>query len=252
MMTAELPADTRMMGIVHAAFRRDLARVRLVLTAMPVPQGGRRRAVADQVLWLMQVLHAHHTAEDSGLWPLVRQRNPAAKQLLDAMEVDHRAIVPAMQALTAAARQYRSTDNDDPRLELVRALDWLTGVLEPHLDREVRDAMPVVAQALTARDLGAWNQTYNIKPKSPWQLGLDGQWLLDEIDPEGYQVVVQQVPAVPRFILLHGFARPYRRRRSAWWSSDAPHGHAAAPGRLPSRAGRTGDLPDTAPPPPGG
>ena len=40
MMTAELPADTRMMGIVHAAFRRDLARVRLVLTAMPVPQGG--------------------------------------------------------------------------------------------------------------------------------------------------------------------------------------------------------------------
>ena len=28
-----------MMGIVHAAFRRDLARVRLVLTAMPTPQG---------------------------------------------------------------------------------------------------------------------------------------------------------------------------------------------------------------------
>ena len=83
-------------------------------------------------------------------------------------------------------------------MRLVRALDWLTGVLEPHQDREVRDAMPVVAQALTARDLGAWNQTYNIKPKSPWQLGLDGQWLLDEIDPEGYQVVVQQVPAVPR------------------------------------------------------
>ena len=157
---------------------------------MPVPQGGRRQAVADQVLPLMQVLHAHHTAEDSGLWPLVRQRNPAGKQLL--------------------------------------------------------------AQALTARDLGAWNQTYNIKPKSPWQLGLDGQWLLDEIDPEGYQVVVQQVPAVPRFILLHGFARLYRRRRSAWWSSDAPDGHTAAPGRLPSRAGRTGDLPDTAPPPPGG
>jgi hypothetical protein len=118
MMTAELPADTRMMGIAHAAFRRDLARVRQVLTATPVPQGRHRPAVADQVLWLMQALHAHHTAEDSGLWPLVRQRNPAAKQLLDAMEADHRAIVPAMQALTEAARQYRSTDNDDPRLEL--------------------------------------------------------------------------------------------------------------------------------------
>jgi hypothetical protein len=27
------------MGIAHAAFRRDLARVRLVLTTTPVPQG---------------------------------------------------------------------------------------------------------------------------------------------------------------------------------------------------------------------
>src|SRR5579872_782815 len=33
MMTAGSPADTRMMGVVHAALRRDLARVRLMLTA---------------------------------------------------------------------------------------------------------------------------------------------------------------------------------------------------------------------------
>jgi len=39
-----------MMGIVHAAFRRDLARVRLMLTATPAPQGERRQAVADQVV----------------------------------------------------------------------------------------------------------------------------------------------------------------------------------------------------------
>jgi hypothetical protein len=34
------PADTQMMGIVHAAFRGDLARVRLVLTAVLAPPGG--------------------------------------------------------------------------------------------------------------------------------------------------------------------------------------------------------------------
>ena len=44
MMTAESPADTRMMGIVHAAFGRDLARVRLMLAAAPVPQGERRQS----------------------------------------------------------------------------------------------------------------------------------------------------------------------------------------------------------------
>ena len=66
MMTAESLADARMMGIVHAAFRRDLARVRLVLTAA-APQGGRRQAVAAQVVWLMHRLHEHHQTEDARL-----------------------------------------------------------------------------------------------------------------------------------------------------------------------------------------
>jgi hypothetical protein len=176
------------MGIVHAAFRRDLTRVRLVLTTTPVPQGSRRQAVAGQVLWLTEMLHAHHEAEDAGLWPFIRQRNPAAAQLLEAMEADHRAIVPAVEAVTAAAQQYRSTESDGPRLELVQALNSLTDVLLPHLDREVREAMPVVAETLTAPDWDAWQHKYVVKPKSLWQLGLEGHWLIDEIDPEGYQL----------------------------------------------------------------
>jgi iron-sulfur cluster repair protein YtfE (RIC family) len=88
-MAAQSPADTRMMGILHAAFRRDLARVRLVLTATPVSRGARRQAVADQVSWLMQRLHEHHQTEDEGLWPLVRRHNPAAAGLLQAMEAEH-------------------------------------------------------------------------------------------------------------------------------------------------------------------
>ena len=228
MMTAELPADTRIMGIVHAAFRRDLTRVRLVLTTTPVPQGSRRQAVAGQVLWLTEMLYAHHESEDAGLWPFIRQRNPAAAELLDAMEADHRAIVPAVEAVTATAQQYRSTESGGPRLELVQALNSLTDVLLPHLDREVQEAMPVVAETLTAPDLDAWQHKYVVKPKSLWQLGLEGHWLIDEIDPEGYQVAAHQVPAVPRFILLHGFARPYRRRTNAWWSPEVPAGHGAA------------------------
>ena len=165
MMTAESPADTRMMGIVHAAFRRDLVRVRLMLTAAPVPQGERRHAVADQVVWLMNKLHEHHHTEDAGLWPLIRRRNPAAAGLLEAMETEHRAIVPAIDALTAAAQRYRSAQGDAPREELIATLDALTSVLLPHLDREVAQAMPVVSQTLTAREWEAWNKQANDPPQ---------------------------------------------------------------------------------------
>jgi hypothetical protein len=134
------------------------------------------------------------------------------------MEADHRAIVPAMQALTAAARQYRSTDNDDP------AAGAGAGAGLAH-----RRAGAAPGPGSTGRDagggagphrpdLGAWNQTYNIKPKSPWQLGLDGQWLLDEIDPEGY----------------HGPDRPggpRTRRRLSRPARSSPQNRASARGR---------------------
>jgi hypothetical protein len=177
---------------------------------------------------MMEFLHAHHTGEDEGLWPLVRQQNPAAGALLDSLEADHLAISPAAAALAAAGQRYASTSADEPRADLVTALDALTRVLFPHLDREVEEAMPVVSASITRAQWHAVEQQYNIKPKSLAQLGMEGHWLLDGIDPEGYRIVVHTVPAVPRFILLHGFARAYRRRAQARWQ----------PGVQPERAER--------------
>jgi hypothetical protein len=228
MTTSLEPADTRMMGIVHGALRRDLLRMHDALTAEPYPQGRQRRALGEHVVWMMEFLHAHHTGEDEGLWPLVRARNPAADALLDSLEAEHRLIAPAAAALTAAGQRYAATVADEPRAELVTALDALAAVLFPHLDREVEEAMPVVSASITQADWHALEQEYNIKPKSLAQLGMEGHWLLDGIDAEGYQVVVNTVPAVPRFILLHGFARSYRRRAQARWQPGIHAERAAA------------------------
>jgi hemerythrin-like domain-containing protein len=214
------PADTRMMGIVHAALRRDLLRIQATITAEPYPTGRQRQALGEHVVWLMQWLHSHHSGEDVGLWPLVRERNPAAVPLLESMEAEHRAIVPAAAALTAAGQRYASTTTEDARQHLVEALDQLIGVVLPHLDREVAEAMPVVSRSISQADWDAVEQRYNVKPKSFRELGMEGHWILDGIDPEGYQVVVHTVPAVPRFILLHGFARAYRRQAQRRWRPD--------------------------------
>ncbi len=216
----DAPADTRMMGIVHSALKRDLLRAREVLAASPAPRGRQRRALGEHVTWMIKFLHAHHTGEDDGLWPLVRRRNPAAAELLDSLEADHARISHAAEAVTAAARAYTATAADPPRAELVEALDRLADVLVPHLDREVADAMPVVSASITEREWDAVEQEYNIKPKSMRQLGMEGHWLLEGIDPEGYDVVVRKVPPVARFVLLHGFGRAYRRSARARWTPE--------------------------------
>ena len=64
-------------------------------------------------------------------------------------------------------------------------------VLLPHLDREVEEAMPVVSRSISLAEWRAVEQRYNIKPKRLPQLGMEGHWLLDGIDAEGYSVVMQ-------------------------------------------------------------
>jgi hypothetical protein len=210
-----------MMDIVHSALKRDLRRAHSVLAATPPPLGRQRVALGRHVTWMLAFLHAHHTSEDEGWWPLIRSRNPAAAELLDSMEADHARIHPAAEAAATAARDYTATTTDPERVALVRALDALLAVLVPHLDREVAEAMPVVAASITQREWDALEQEHNIKPKSTRQLAMEGHWLLEEIDPEGYDVVVHKVPPVLRLVLLYGFGRSYRRQAEARWTPDS-------------------------------
>ena len=222
-MTAlDAPADTRMMGIVHSALQRDLLRARDVLAAQPPPVGRQRRALGRHVIWLMEFLHAHHSSEDEGLWPKVRSRNPGAGELLDSLEADHARIAPAADALAEAARAYVTTTTDSPRAALVEAVDRLVDVLFPHLDREVAEAMPVVAASITAREWDEVEQRFNIEPKSLRQLATEGHWLLESIDADGYDVVVHKVPPLQRFVLIHGFGPGYRRQAAARWTPVVP------------------------------
>jgi hemerythrin-like domain-containing protein len=213
----EVPAQTWSMAVVHEALLRDLTRSRRELVTAPYPERKQRRAVAAHLLWLMDFLHHHHTSEDTGLWPLVRRRNPAAAALLDSLEADHQRVSPAMASVSAAATMYRNTADHFARVRLVDALDELGAVLAPHLEREVSEGMPVVSASITNGEWADWDNRYNIKPKSPRQLGLIGHWLVDGQGEEVRDMVFGLVPPLPRFVLAHAFARPYLRGARARW-----------------------------------
>ena len=224
------PADTRINAIVHAALRRDINRAKNVLQQPYPPPDGQRVALADHLLWMTAFLHRHHTAEDT-LWPLIRQRSPSAGALLDQMEADHSRVSPAIDRVAAAAEQYRTTESARP--ELASAVDELESELRPHLRREEDEMMPIVSRSITRAEFDEWDQTTNIAPKTKRELGIEGHWLIDGLDQERYDLVVSLVPPVVRFIVLQGFARPYRRACTARWGPDVD----ARPRLQPSERG---------------
>lgn len=220
----EAPADTSMMRIVHCALRRDLQRAEVALNRNPPPAPAQQIALARHLAWMMSFLHAHHRSEDDGLYPLVRKRDPAATELLDAMDADHRAVASAISQVEVAAGASAGGGWPDERLSA--ALAGLSNVLLPYLAREENEMMPLVSSVVTDREWRKLEEHYNLKGKSWAELGFEGHWLIDDASPEDRQRVEGLVPAIPRFILIHGLAGSYRRRAAACWG-------------LPDRRGRS-------------
>ena len=230
MSTGDAPADTRMMAIVHSALKRDLRRTREVLATSPPPQGQQRRALGGHVTWMMEFLHAHHRGEDLGLWPLVRAAQSLgsrAPRLPRGRPRAHRSRRPRGQRCGPRVHGHhggppaRGPGRDArpaPRPCSCRTSTarWPTGC---------PSWQPASPHANGMR----WSRsTTSSRSRSP-QLGIEGHWLLEGIDAEGYDVVVHKVPPVPRFVLVHGFGPVYRRQARARWTPAPSRREAEVP-----------------------
>jgi hemerythrin-like domain-containing protein len=147
--SAQAPADTAMMGIVHSALRRDLTRTSDAVSADSAPGDVQRQAIARHLVWMMSFLHRHHAGEDDGLWPLVRRHDPNAGALLEEMDADHARINPQLESVASAGKRYGSDSSTQARQSLLAAIASLRHVLDPHLLKEEEEAMPVVSSVLT-------------------------------------------------------------------------------------------------------
>ena len=213
------PADTTMMTIVHDALRRDLARLQ---AAVAVPGNPRRVALAGHAAALMRFLHSHHDNEDLGLWPMVRAADPGAAGVLDEMDAEHAVVLPLVDGVVTAAPGYGAAE--DGRAGLLAALDALAGPLLAHLRHEEDAALPVVSAAITDRQWHDWEHAANVTGRPMAELGLEGHFLLDGLDPARARVLLHQVPAPVRLVLVRGFAGRYRRECAARWGPDVPVG----------------------------
>ncbi len=230
---ATAPADTRMMGVVHDALRRDLQRAIAALSTSPHPADAQRVAIASHLAWMMAFLHAHHHGEDAGLWPLVRQRAAHASSMLDDLQADHARLAPLVTRVGETASAYGEQPSAAARTAARAAVQRRA---QARLPREEDEAMPVVSLAITAAEWHAIDHQFFVQPKSLAQLGFEGHWLLDGLDAERSQLVLHQVRAVSRAILRYGYARRYRRHAVACWGAGE-YGFATGARTIP-RAGR--------------
>ena len=203
-------ADLTIMLGAHAAFRRDLVRLARAAAFADLPDPVRRASVRAGWEVFKRQLHLHHTAEDSIVWPALRERlgnSEHALSVLGAMEEEHKEIDPLLAAMDEAF--------SDPHARAVGDVtDALTTSLSAHLSHEERDGLPLIGQALTAAEWRGVGLTI-ARRSGLSDAGEMFAWIADGADPDQAAAVVGTLPA-PARLIYRAVWRPRYQRTDRW------------------------------------
>jgi acyl-CoA synthetase (AMP-forming)/AMP-acid ligase II len=199
-MTRTGQADWMLMTAIHDALRRDLDQLL---------QGTVSRAAA-RTRWAIFCgqLRFHLTTEEAVMWRPARARlagDPGGLALLDAMQDEHRLISP-LQAVTDDAF---IMDADPGRLR--QLLTRLRTRLTSHLAHEESDALPLISQIMTRRELAAIGRAVR-GGTGAWHPGATVPWALTGATPGVCQQVRSQLPAPTRLLYRTLWLPRYMRR----------------------------------------
>ncbi|WP_405865328.1 MULTISPECIES: hemerythrin domain-containing protein [unclassified Streptomyces] len=197
--------DFTAMYASHDAFRRDLERLAQAVAENRAHTPGVRSGWEN----FKHQLHIHHTAEDSNLWPQVRDRVAGRSRelaVLDDMEAEHSRIDPLLAAVDTAL-----ADRAPELPDLVRAL---RATLDDHLKHEEDSALPLMQEVLTAADWAAF--TGRMREVQ----GLRGAavfvpWIVDGAPPADRATFFGSMPPPVR-VLNRLFWEGSYRRKGLW------------------------------------
>lgn len=209
--------DLTMMYVMHDAMRRDLASI-----ARGAAKTGDdpTRLHAANFGWLLfvQFITVHHQAEDSFLWPRMRELvadRPAELDLLDAMEAEHSRIDPLIASVEAAF-----ADREHGHERLGDLADALVSEVNAHLRHEETDALPVVSAFLPASEWLAFGEQQR-KGASPDLAAKYLPWLIDGATPERVAGVLQILPPQLKDLYYNAW-RPAYVQANPWAVDQLP------------------------------
>src|SRR5688572_10320119 len=89
-----------MFMMAHHGLRRDAGRLVRALRALDAGGTETAASLREGFESFQKVLHGHHQAEDTGMFPGMRAQNPELGAAIDALGADHRQIDPLLEKLS--------------------------------------------------------------------------------------------------------------------------------------------------------
>jgi hemerythrin-like domain-containing protein len=212
LMTEHLTMNT----VIHAAFRRDLARFDAAFATFP--DGSQERA--DQLVGAWDnysgQLHHHHQDEETIFWPAFRELG-ADESLTSDLGGEHARMLAALEHADGVVRRLQAEPSRSCAADARAAVAQLGEVLHEHLSHEEAELEPWAA---TVMDTPAMKEARAAVRKA--HQGVSGTfvaWLLDGAAPEDVAGLKREIPPPVVAVLNTVPGRHYRKNIASVWSS---------------------------------
>ncbi|MFD8084284.1 hemerythrin domain-containing protein [Kitasatospora sp. NPDC059722] len=181
----EEPQAVRFAGLrlVHAALRRDLARLPNALRLLQPGEDAKGEALLRHWDFVTAMLTCHHEQQDTRIWPIVRRFAPELRLLLNWLESDHHNLDHSFTRVTTLVRiASRDTGSVWP---VAYAIEDLAARLETHLRIEERQLLPRMAGVFADNSrVGGLPELLDLLRSADGPGSADAlAWLLEGVEP---------------------------------------------------------------------
>ena len=154
--TPDLPlCDATAMTRFHRIFREALDAVPQFVGAAPADDNDRADFVGSYYDNVLRLLHAHHEAEDTTIYPQMVERLPEQVEIIHRVNEEHEVVLDSLETAEQAVAAWRTDPSSEKRDAAVAALATLKTILLEHLDHEEAEVVPLIGQCIT---LAEWDQ----------------------------------------------------------------------------------------------
>lgn len=204
--------------VIHAAVRRDLARLESALAA--AADGDLARADQLQVAYanLHRQLKHHHEGEDAYVFPFL-EKVAGASELVQVMESEHQAMADALDEAGAAIDAYALTGSARDAQVARDAVVSAREVVERHLHHEEDELEPLLLPYLQTPE---WKTVEKrLRPASLAESGRFMAWIQDGMPEDARAHLRSTIPAPVTFLLSRLAGRSYYRDIAPAWQAKS-------------------------------
>jgi hemerythrin-like domain-containing protein len=201
--------------VIHAAFRRDLARFDTALASFP--DGSQERADQLVTAWdnYQHQLHHHHEDEETIFWPAFRELG-ADEAVTSDLGGEHAQMLTALDHADEVVRRLSGDPSSARAANARAAIGELGEVLREHLAHEEANLEPWVATVRSTPQMKRAQAA--VRKAHKGQSGTFVAWLLDGAEPEHVAGLKREIPPPVVAFLNAVPGRHYRRNIAPVWS----------------------------------